>query len=130
MKWQTADVIEYGILKDNAKANRNKMTEAEAAFWSVAKSSGLGQKCRRQYVIGPYIVDFFFRSSLLIVELDGKYHFTKQQQEADAIRQTWLEQQGYKVSKDTYKPFKPLYLPDPPPLRGMVSHALPRSFPL
>ena len=53
MKWQTADVIEYGILKDNAKANRNKMTEAEAAFWSVAKSSGLGQKCRRQYVIGP-----------------------------------------------------------------------------
>ena len=101
MKWQTADVIEYGILKDNAKANRNKMTEAEATFWSVAKSSGLGQKCRRQYVIGPYIVDFFFRSSLLIVELDGKYHFTKQQQEADAIRQTWLEQQGYKVLRFT-----------------------------
>ena len=101
MKWQTADVIEYGILKDNAKANRNKMTEAEATFWSVAKSSGLGQKCGRQYVIGPYIVDFFFRSSLLIVELDGKYHFTKQQQEADAIRQTWLEQQGYKVLRFT-----------------------------
>ena len=101
MKWQTADVIEYGILKDNAKANRNKMTEAEATFWSVAKSSGLGQKCRRQYVIGPYIVDFFFRNSLLIVELDGKYHFTKQQQEADAIRQTWLEQQGYKVLRFT-----------------------------
>ena len=54
-----------------------------------------------QYVIGPYIVDFFFRSSLLIVELDGKYHFTKQQQEADAIRQTWLEQQGYKVLRFT-----------------------------
>ena len=101
MKWQTADVIEYGILKDNAKANHNKMTEAEATFWSVAKSSGLGQKCRRQYVIGPYIVDFFFRSSLLIVELDGKYHFTKQQQEADALRQTWLEQQGYKVLRFT-----------------------------
>ena len=101
MKWQTADVIEYGILKDNAKANRNKMTEAEATFWSVAKSSGLGQKCRRQYVIGPYIVDFFFRSSLLIVELGGKYHFTKQQQEADAIRQTWLEQQEYKVLRFT-----------------------------
>ena len=97
MKWQTADIIEYGVLKENAKVNRNKMTKAESLFWSVAKASGLGQKCRRQYIIGQYIVDFFFRSSLLIVELDGEYHFTKEQQEADSIRQMWLEQQGYKV---------------------------------
>ena len=97
MKWQTADVIEYGILKENAKVNRNEMTMAESLFWSVAKASGLGQKCRRQYIIGQYIVDFFFRNSLLIVELDGEYHFTKEQQEADSIRQMWLEQQGYKV---------------------------------
>lgn len=97
MKWQTADVIEYGVLKENAKVNRNKMTKAESLFWSVAKASGLGQKCRRQYIIGRYIVDFFFRSSLLIVELDGEYHFTKEQQEADSIRQMWLEQQGYRV---------------------------------
>ena len=33
----------------------------------------------------------------MIVELDGEYHFTKEQQEADSIRQMWLEQQGYKV---------------------------------
>ena len=97
MKWQTADIIEYGILKENAKVNRNKMTQAESVFWSVAKGSRLGQKCRRQYIIGDYIVDFFFRESLLIVELDGGYHFTKEQQEADAFRQKWLEQQGYKV---------------------------------
>lgn len=97
MKWQTADIIEYGVLKENAKVNRNKMTKAESLFWSVAKASGLGQKCRRQYIIGQYIVDFFFRSSLLIVELDGEYHFTKEQQEADPICQMWLEQQGYKV---------------------------------
>lgn len=64
MKWQTADVIEYGILKESAKVNRNKMTEAESLFWSVAKASGLGQKCRRQYIIGQYIVDFFCISLL------------------------------------------------------------------
>ena len=46
MKWQTADIIEYGVLKENAKVNRNKMTKAESLFWSVAKASGLGQKCR------------------------------------------------------------------------------------
>lgn len=72
--WQTADKSVYKILKENAKANRKSLTQAEAAFWLIAKSNGLGQKCRRQYIIGDYIVDFFFRESLLIVELDGGYH--------------------------------------------------------
>lgn len=51
MKWHTADVLEYGLLKENAKVNRGKMTEAEAVFWNIAKGNGLGQKCRRQYII-------------------------------------------------------------------------------
>lgn len=74
-KWQVADTIEYELLKQNAKANRSNMTEAESAFWQIAKGSGLGEKCRRQYIIGEYIVDFFFRKSMLIIEIDGGYHF-------------------------------------------------------
>ena len=77
--WQRADTIEYGILKENAKANRNNQTEAESIFWSIAKGSGLGEKCRRQYIIGDYIVDFFFRSSRLIIEVDGGYHYIDEQ---------------------------------------------------
>ena len=77
------------------------MTEAESAFWQIAKSSGLGQKCRRQYIIGKYIADFFFRQSMIIVELDGGYHSTKEQQEEDRTRQNWLEQKGYKVLRLT-----------------------------
>lgn len=99
--WMVADTMEYGLLKENAKANRNNMTEAESAFWSFAKGSGLGEKCRRQYIIGEYIVDFFFRKSMLIVELDGGYHFTEEQQKEDAIRQDWLEHMGYKVLRFT-----------------------------
>ena len=99
--WMVADTMEYGLLKENAKANRNNMTEAESAFWSLAKGSGLGEKCRRQYIIGEYIVDFFFRKSMLIVELDGGYHFTEEQQKEDAIRQDWLEHMGYKVLRST-----------------------------
>ena len=99
--WMVADTMEYGLLKENAKANRNNMTEAESAFWSLAKGSGLGEKCRRQYIIGEYIVDFFFRKSMLIVELDGGYHFTEEQQKEDAIRQDWLELMGYKVLRFT-----------------------------
>ena len=99
--WMVADTMEYGLLKENAKANRNNMTEAESAFWSIAKGSGLGEKCRRQYIIGEYIVDFFFRKSMLIVELDGGYHLTEEQQKEDAIRQDWLEHMGYKVLRFT-----------------------------
>ncbi|MBR5395485.1 MAG: DUF559 domain-containing protein [Bacteroidaceae bacterium] len=101
MKWHTADILEYELLKNNAKANRSNMTEAESAFWQIAKSSSFGQKCRRQYIIGEYIVDFFFRQSMTIVELDGGYHTTKEQQEEDRIRQNWLEQKGYKVLRFT-----------------------------
>ena len=99
--WMVADTMEYRLLKENAKANRNNITEAESAFWSLAKGSGLGEKCRRQYIIGEYIVDFFFRKSMLIVELDGGYHFTEEQQKEDAIRQDWLEHMGYKVLRFT-----------------------------
>lgn len=49
--WQVADTIDYALLKGNAKANRRNLTEAESVFWNIAKSSGLGQKCRRQYII-------------------------------------------------------------------------------
>ena len=99
--WQVADTIEYGLLKEHAKENRNNQTEAESTFWQLAKSNGLGEKCRRQYIIGQYIVDFFFRKSLLIVEIDGGYHFTEDQQKEDAIRQDWLEYMGYKVLRFT-----------------------------
>ena len=101
MRWHTADTLEYKLLKNNAKANRSNMTEAESVFWQIAKSSGLGQKCRRQYIIGEYIVDFFFRQSMTIVELDGDYHFTEEQQKEDKERQDWLEQKGYKVLRFT-----------------------------
>lgn len=100
-KWQVADAFEYNVLKANARANRNNQTEAESVFWSLAKASGLGEKCRRQYIIGQYIVDFFFRKSMLIVELDGGYHFTEEQQKEDEIRQDWLEHQGYSILRFT-----------------------------
>ena len=100
-KWQIADVLDYDILKANAQENRKNQTEAESAFWQIAKSSGLGEKCRRQYIIGDYIVDFFFRKSMLIIEIDGGYHNTEEQQEKDTIRQDWLEQNGYTVLRFT-----------------------------
>lgn len=99
--WQVADTIDYALLKENANTNRRNLTEAESVFWNIAKSNGLGQKCRRQYIIGQYIVDFFFRQSMLIVEIDGGYHFTEEQHREDVIRQDWLEHMGYKLLRFT-----------------------------
>lgn len=99
--WQVADSSTYSRLKEFAKTNRTNQTEAELVFWNLAKSSGLGEKCRRQYVIGRYIVDFFFRKSMLIVELDGGYHNEPEQKKFDINRQEWLCQMGYKVIRFT-----------------------------
>lgn len=100
-KWMTADSFEYGLLKENARGNRKNMTEAESIFWSLVKGGSLGQRCLRQHIIGDYIVDFLFRKSKVIVEIDGGYHFTEEQQTDDAQRTEWLVQQGYKVIRFT-----------------------------
>ena len=99
--WMTSDPMEYGLLKDNARSNRKNMTEAESVFWSLVKGSALGQRCLRQHIIGDYIVDFLFRKSRVVVEIDGGYHFTDEQQKEDAIRTEWLESRNFKVIRYT-----------------------------
>ena len=100
-KWMTADPMEYELLKENARSNRRNMTEAESVFWSLVKGCALGQKCLRQQIIGDYIVDFLFRKSKVIVEIDGGYHFTEEQQKEDTKRTEWLEAKKYKVIRFT-----------------------------
>lgn len=97
----TASPFDYELLKANAKENRKHMTEAESAFWQMVKKNTFGQSCLRQHVIGEYIVDFLFRKSRLIVEIDGGYHFTEKQQREDSIRTACLEQLGYRLIRFT-----------------------------
>lgn len=102
-QWMTANPFDYELLKANARKNRNNMTEAESAFWAQVRDKALGQRCIRQHVIGEYIVDFLFRKSKVVVEIDGEYHFTEEQQREDSIRTTYLEQVGYRVIRFTNK---------------------------
>ena len=92
-KWMTADPTEYELLKENAKNNRRNMTEAESVFWSLVKGSSFGQRCLRQHIIGDYIVDFLFRKSKLIVEIDGGYHCRRTWY--DTKRDSAFEQHGF-----------------------------------
>ena len=97
----TADPTTYDLLKEYAISNRKNMTEAESVFWSLVKNKALGEKCLRQHVVGEYIVDFLFRKSKLVVEIDGGYHQTEEQQGLDAIRTEWLESSGFSVIRFT-----------------------------
>ena len=100
-KFKTAHPFNYDILKENAKENRKHQTEAEAALWEVLRANQLGEKFRRQHVIGDFIVDFVALNSKLVIEVDGAYHNNAEQMEADKLRSEFLNEAGFKVLRFT-----------------------------
>ena len=96
-----ADPFLYSKLKEFAKENRRRPTDAESALWIFLKNNGLGKAFKRQFIIGQYIADFACLEAKLIVEIDGGYHQLPQQQTSDEERQQWLETQGFTVIRFT-----------------------------
>ena len=96
-EFKTADPCLYDLLKDFAKQNRKRPTEAEAILWDFLKERQLGQPFRRQHIIGEYIADFCCIPAKLVIEIDGGYHQLPQQQVDDEYRQQWLEAHGFTV---------------------------------
>ena len=95
--YQTASPDRYGLLKYFAIENRKHATEAESLLWQYLKGGNLGVKFKRQHVIYDYIADFICLDKQLIIEVDGGYHFTEEQQQQDWYRTADLEKIGYKV---------------------------------
>lgn len=89
--------MEYGLLKAYARENRKNQTEAESILWNQIRGESLGVIFLRQYIIGDYITDFACLEPKLVIEVDGGYHSEPRQVEGDAVRQEWLEKQGFKV---------------------------------
>ena len=78
--------------KDLRRRLRNQMPKAEALLWSKLKGKQLlGQRFRRQYSVGPYVVDFYCPTLKLAIELDGDSHYRDGAQENDARRQKYIE---------------------------------------
>ena len=99
--YETADEIDYELLKANAIKNRQYATQAENLLWLYLKGKQSGYKFRRQHVIKQYIADFINLKYKLIVEIDGKYHFIDEQIIKDEERTHDLEQWGYRVIRFT-----------------------------
>jgi very-short-patch-repair endonuclease len=79
-----------------AKALRKRMTDAERRLWRHLRNRELGGwKFRRQYPVGPYIVDFIYVEKNLVIEGDGGKHAEKE--ELDIQRSEYLNKMGYRV---------------------------------
>lgn len=69
------------------------MPKAEAILWGVLKGKNVKElRFRRQYSIGPFIVDFYCPEIRLVIELDGPSHFDDEEViEYDQRRQKYIE---------------------------------------
>ena len=66
-------------------------------MWECLRNKKLDFKFRRQHVIDEFIVDFVCLEKNLIIEIDGGYHNTIEQKEADELRTKILSEIGFKV---------------------------------
>lgn len=73
---------------------RRKMPEGENILWKALKSRRIQYKFRRQYGIGPFVVDFYCPQVKLVVEVDGESHLDEEVIKYDKRRQKYLENKG------------------------------------
>jgi very-short-patch-repair endonuclease len=77
---------------------RTTMPKAEVVLWSKLKGRQLlGCKFRRQYGVGPYVIDFYSPEIKLGIELDGDSHFAEGKREYDQRRQVFVESFGIRI---------------------------------
>lgn len=96
-KYMTARPSTYKLLKELQGKNKNIPTEAERILRECLRGKKLNHKFRRQHIIDEFIVDFVNLEKNLIIEVDGGYHNTIEQKEADALRTQILNEIGFKV---------------------------------
>ena len=81
---------------DLARSLRKKLVPAEQLLWRALRNRALGGfKFRRQFPIGPYVVDFACVSCKVVVEADGESHLTSQRR--DRQRTVLLDAEGWQV---------------------------------
>ena len=88
--------------KSKRKNLRNNIPKAEVILWQQLQGNKLdGLKFRRQYGIGPYVVDFYCVKCRLAIEIDGDSHFEKGAREYDKKRQKFIERFNIKFLRFT-----------------------------
>ncbi|WP_456425235.1 endonuclease domain-containing protein [Rhodocaloribacter sp.] len=85
-------------MKTRRRTLRKRATQAEIVLWQDLRKRQLeGRRFRRQYSIGPYVVDFFCPEEGLAIELDGAVHESPVRRAYDSRRTLFLEQHGIRI---------------------------------
>jgi very-short-patch-repair endonuclease len=75
---------------------RKDSTFPERRLWGCLRGGRLcGLKFRRQFCVGPYVVDFYCHAKRLVIELDGDSHIGRARY--DLAREAYLQSQGLTV---------------------------------
>ena len=83
-------------LKEKAKQLRKAGNLSEVILWNNLKNKQLlGLDFDRQKIIGNYIVDFFVRNMMTVIEIDGESHDYKGGH--DVIRENYLKSLGLEI---------------------------------
>ncbi|MBX3400510.1 MAG: endonuclease domain-containing protein [Gemmataceae bacterium] len=83
-----------------ARQLRKDQSPAEKIVWKLLRGEQFKPfGFRRQHPIGPYIVDFYSHSTVLVVELDGESHLSPEAQEQDRRRTAFIESLGIHVER-------------------------------
>ena len=87
-------------LKSRADELRKNMTQQEWNLWYFyLRNHRL--KWYRQRIIDRFIVDFYCHAAKLVIEIDGKQHYTEQGIAYDVERTQVLQEYGLKVLRYT-----------------------------
>ena len=79
-----------------AKKLRQNMTLGEILLWNEIKNKQLDVRFSRQIPMDSYIVDFYCKDMMLVIEVDGDTHYHDDQSIKDKERQNRLESFGIK----------------------------------
>jgi very-short-patch-repair endonuclease len=80
-------------VKETRRYLRRNLAPAEALLWSrLQRKQLLGLRFRRQYSVGPYVLDFYCPELKLAVEIDGSTHVGDDAERRDRARQSHIEQ--------------------------------------
>lgn len=84
--------------KDLRQELRRNATPTEYFFWSfLCRGQVEGVKFRRQYGVGPFVLDFYCPELRLAVEVDGETHDTPEARKYDTQRTRFLQTNNIEV---------------------------------
>ena len=96
------EIFNKSFQLDRRRSLRQNSTFAERKLWSYLRMGQLDNvKFRRQFGVGPYVVDFYCPSAHLVIEVDGDSHGTEEALLNDEKRQREIEGLGIRFLRFT-----------------------------